>query len=242
MRIKLSTLFFSRSRSMITAPSILTVDDVHIERVTTYKYLGIWIDEKLAFDVHIDYLVKRLKPRLDFLFRQNFFFSFGARKKIIHSTFLPILDYGDIIYMHASIYLLKRLDCIYHAALRFITNACSRTHHCLLYNRVGWTSLHQRRKSHILVFTVKALLGMLPNYITRLLCLYKKNYSTRSSIGIKLEVPKIHSEHGKSAFSYFAPWLWNEFQINAQLERIPSLNVFKNILRCKMNEVCDCFN
>ncbi len=36
--------------------------------------------------------------------------------------FLPILDYGDYIYMHASLYLLKRLDSVYYAALRAIYN------------------------------------------------------------------------------------------------------------------------
>ncbi len=89
---KTKYIIFTRSRSMITAPPILTIDDLHIERVSTYKYLGIWLDEKLAFDVHIDYLVKRLKPRLGFLFRQKKCFSFGARKRIIQSTILPILD------------------------------------------------------------------------------------------------------------------------------------------------------
>lgn len=109
---------------------------------------------------------------------------------------------------------MKRLDVVYHAALHFIANACG-------------SSLNQRRKSHILVYTLKALLGLLPNYITSLLCLRRKNYSTRSSSGIKLEVPRIHSEHGKSAFSYYASWLWNEFQAIIPLETILSLTTFK---------------
>ncbi len=150
---KTKYIIFTRSRSMTTALLILTIDDLQIERVSTYKYLGIWLDEKLAFDVHIDYLVKRLKPRLGFLFRQKKSVSFRARKRIIQSTFLPILDYSDVIYMHASTYLLKRLDGVYHAALRFITNACSRTHHCLMYNYVGWSSLFQNRKSYMLLYT-----------------------------------------------------------------------------------------
>jgi len=81
-----------------------------------------------------------------------------------------------------------------------------------------------------MLYTVKALLGMLPNYITSRLCLRRKNYSTRSSGGIKLEVPRIHSEHGKSAFSYYASWLWNEFQAIIPLETIPSLNMFKKCI------------
>ncbi len=42
----------------------------------------------------------------------------------------------------------------------------------------------------MLLYIVKTLLGMLPNYITSLLCLCGKNYSTRSSNGIKLVVPR----------------------------------------------------
>jgi len=56
---------------MSTTVPILTIEGLHIERVPTYKYLGIWLDEKLAFDVHINYLVKRLKPRLGFLFQKK---------------------------------------------------------------------------------------------------------------------------------------------------------------------------
>lgn len=84
---KTKYIIFTRSRSMSTVPPILTIEDLHIERVPTDKYLGIWLDEKLAFDVHINYLVKRLKPRLGFLFREKKCFSFTARKRIIQSTF-----------------------------------------------------------------------------------------------------------------------------------------------------------
>ncbi len=71
---KTKYIIFTRSRSITTAPLILTIDDLHIERVSSYKYLGIWLDEKLAFDIHIDYLVKRLKPRLVFFFGKTCFF------------------------------------------------------------------------------------------------------------------------------------------------------------------------
>ncbi len=78
---------------MITAPPILTIDDLHIERVSTYKYLGIWLDEKLAFDVHIDYLVKRLKPRVGFSFsaKKNVF-PLELERELYRVLFYPILD------------------------------------------------------------------------------------------------------------------------------------------------------
>lgn len=105
-----------------------------------------------------------------------------------------------------------------------------------------WVLFISKKEITYVSIYVKALRGMLTNYITSLLCLHRKNYSTKSSSGIKLEVPRIHSEHGKSAFSYYASWLWNEFQAIIPLETIPSLNTFKNVLQCKMNKPCCGFN
>ncbi len=98
---------------MTTVPSILTIDGLYIERVTAYKYLRIWLDEKLTFDLYIDCL----NQDWVFVSAKKKSFSFEVRKRIIQTMFLPILDYGDCIYMHASLYLLKRLDSVYYAAL-----------------------------------------------------------------------------------------------------------------------------
>ncbi len=34
------------------------------------------------------------------------------------ATFLPVLDYGDLLYMHAPAQALHMLDTVYHASLR----------------------------------------------------------------------------------------------------------------------------
>ena len=56
---------------------------------------------------------------------------------------MSILDYGDIIYIHAAASTLKLLDAIVHCALRLITGDSYRTHHCVLYQKVGWASLYE---------------------------------------------------------------------------------------------------
>ncbi len=116
-----------------------------------------------------------------------------------------MLDYGDVVYMHANLSLLKKLDSIFHAAIRFVTNTSSRSHHCILYKMVGWSSLYQRRKMHMLLFIAKALLGKLPTYICNLLSYYTCNYSTRNSYKLHLTVTRVCSEFGKAAFSSYGP-------------------------------------
>ncbi len=129
---------------------------------------------------------KKLRIKLGFYFRNKFCFSFNVRKKLVTATFLPMLDYGDVVYQFAPSYLLSSLDAVYHGALRFISDCKSSTHHCLLYNRVGWSSLLIRRKMHWYLIIYKAILGMLPSYLC---CLIKQKivekYFLRSQIVIR---------------------------------------------------------
>uniref|UniRef100_A0A0E9XSQ5 Uncharacterized protein n=1 Tax=Anguilla anguilla TaxID=7936 RepID=A0A0E9XSQ5_ANGAN len=143
--------------------------------------------------------------------------------------------------MHASSSLLKKLDVVYHAALRFVTCASVHTHHCNLYEMVQWTSLYSRRKTHMLIFIFKALLGKLPQYISGLLKYYSSSHNTRSSEKILLMVPSIRTELGKSAFSFHAPHVWNELQGILNLKSLPSLDMFKNMLKSVFTEQCYCF-
>ena len=53
-------LFSSLSLSLIDS-SISTFNGTFIKRVSNYKYLGIWIDDKLSFKIHISELTKKIK-------------------------------------------------------------------------------------------------------------------------------------------------------------------------------------
>ena len=79
-------------------------------------------------------------------------------------TILLILDFGDVVYKITSITLLNKLDAIYHSAIHFVTKAPYTTHHCDLYDLVGWPSLHTRHQTHWLQVIYKSLLGKAPPY------------------------------------------------------------------------------
>ncbi len=85
--------------------------DAHAYRMQyiAHPYLGIWLDERLGFNIHIENLLKKLRPKLGFLFRIKKCFPFEAKKRIIQSCFLSVLNYGDVVYMHANLSLLKKL-------------------------------------------------------------------------------------------------------------------------------------
>ena len=144
--------------------------------------------------------------------------------------------------MHAAPSTLKLLDAVYHSSLRFITGDGFRTHHCTLYENVGWTSLYDRRERHCLLFVYKALLGKLPPYLTSLLNMKSICHNTRSQGFISLQTPQIKSEFGKLAFTFFASNKWNKFQELFKLDRFVSLDQFKGMIDDMAVVKCSCFD
>lgn len=242
---KTKLMLFSKSRCRPQIiPSVVTGGGGVIEVVKSYKYLGIMIDDSLTFKPHVETLVKKLRLKLGFYFRNRMCFSFNVKKRLVEATFLPVLDYGDHLYMHASSQCLHRLDTVYHASLRFITNCKVLTHHCDLYSRVGWPALATRRLCHWYIFIYKAILRLLPSY----LCVFiiprsVGQYSLRSQDFLTLSVPHARTELGKRAFAFSAPTAWNKLQNDLRLDQLITLNAFKT----KMKELeadlitCRCF-
>jgi hypothetical protein len=102
---------------------ITTSEGLEFEGVTSYKYLGVWLDGTLSFSQPISKLQVKVKSRLGFLYRNHSFFITAAKLTLIQMTILPMLDYGDIIYRSAGKGALERQDVLYHSAIRFTTKA-----------------------------------------------------------------------------------------------------------------------
>lgn len=162
--------------------NITTLTEYSMKRVSEYKYLDIWLDHKLQFKSHIDSVTNKLRQKLGFLYRNKTNFLMFNRK-------LNVLDYGDVVYRNASASTLAPLNSVYHSALRFITGDSYSTHHCILYEKVGWAPLTVRRDRHWFIFIYRALIGKMPSYITSLLNTSHNHYSTCSSNWLMLRVP-----------------------------------------------------
>ena len=96
-------MIFNRFKKLVENTLALTsLDGSRINQVSAYKYIGIWLDDELSFKMHIDELCKRLKIKLGFLYRNRTCLSSTNRRQIVQATFMSVIDYGDIIYMHAT--------------------------------------------------------------------------------------------------------------------------------------------
>ena len=234
-------MVFTRSKTVdYSNLCIKTVKNTLIERVSEYKYLGIWLDDKLTFKFHIDTLASKLRQKIGFLYRNKSIFPIICRKKIIEAVFLSVMDYGDTIYGNAVPTTLGPLKTAYHSVIRFITGDAFLTHHCLLYDNVGWPSLENRRKLHLYMFIFKAFTGKLPPYISSMLSFKSIPHSIRSTGWITFGVPFMRTDLGKTAFSALAPSTWNKLQDTFKLVELPSIGKFKELVMDCCTSVCTC--
>ncbi len=65
---KMQYMIFLRARNIADdGLHIITLTGHSFERVSEYKYLGIWLDQKLTFKFHIDILASKLKQKTRYL-------------------------------------------------------------------------------------------------------------------------------------------------------------------------------
>ena len=107
-------------------------------------------------------------------------------------VFFSFMDYSDVIYGHASTSTLKPLDAVYHSTLDVYS-----THHCILYKKDGWSSLTETWEAFVFV------------YITSMLDWSSGTHHRRSNDWLSIQVPRVGTDLGRSAFCFYARTTWN---------------------------------
>ncbi len=62
---KTKVMYFNTTQRLSNVnPMADTLDGVEIERVSTYNYMGLMLDQRLLFDSHVDYLTENIWPNI----------------------------------------------------------------------------------------------------------------------------------------------------------------------------------
>ncbi len=92
-----------------------------------------------------------------------------------------------------------------------------------------WPPVTFRIDFKVLLLVYKSLNGLGPRYIADMLTEYKPNRPLRSLGSSQLEIPRVHTKQGESAFSYFAARSWN--QLPEEIRCAKTLATFKSRLK-----------
>ncbi len=97
---------------------------------------------------------------------------------------------------------IRKLQLIQNAAARILTRTRKYEHITPVLRSLHWLPVTFRIFFKVLLLVYKSLNGLGPKYIVDMLTEYKHNRPLRS-IGLsQLEIPRVHTKQGESAFSY----------------------------------------
>ena len=90
---------------------VIKLNNQILKEVSTYKHLGVLLDNQLIWKDHPLYICKtRIYPKLSLLNRVALFLPGYVLLNIYKQTILPILDYGCIVWLDRSKGISEKLE------------------------------------------------------------------------------------------------------------------------------------
>ena len=126
-----------------------------LSRTPSYKYLGVYIDSHLNFNVHIDNCCKIVSHKLYLLSKIRHFITENASIQVYKSMIVPLLDYGDNIYAGTSDSNLSKLPKLQNRGLRICVNNQRHITRVQLHLACSISPMKSRRKTNLLKYMFK---------------------------------------------------------------------------------------
>ena len=198
----------------------------HIDMVNYTTCLGVKIDNKLTWSVHIDSVKKSFTQKVGALKRMRILPK-KVLEEIYFKTIIPSVTYGISVWGNCSPSALNSLNHIHARAARFVNNLDSTMADDTCLMKSDWLPISYFYKKSVLFLLHKVYYGT----TTQSICeLFSKRVSSRSSrVPNQFNIIRFRSEAGRNSLRYRGPVIWNFVN---RLVKVPeSFYSFKQILR-----------
>lgn len=137
--------FHSRRKTVV--PVTLSISGKSIQQVSSYKYLGLMVDDRLAWDCHVDNIVSKQLCGLVGCFRRiNEFLSNECRYLLYNTYILSALSYLMVVWINTSVYNMNRLQRFQNKAIKAIFRLPYDTPTMGLYQRLPLLPISKLKK------------------------------------------------------------------------------------------------
>lgn len=157
----------------------IKINNEVIERVSEIKYLGIVLDEQLNFKSHVNYIIRKIANKTNFLRR---IVSMFTRLTIYKSIIAPHFEYCSTLLLYINNNELQRLQKIQNKAMRVILQCNRYTPINVMLRTLNFMNVKQRILLRTLQFIFKIKNGILPEYLFNKIIYVgdTHNYNSRS--------------------------------------------------------------
>ena len=210
----------------------LQLNSVLLEKVTHFKQLGVYFDEKMTWEAHINHISTIANKKIGLIWKVSLQFPRKCAETIYTNYVRPVLDYGCAVYDNCSRYLTNKLEGVQRNAAVACTRAFRRTPTSSLLTELGWCSLEVRHKYFRLITLYKMIHNRTPSYLRSLLPPRQGQYANRPTrFEHNFCAPRTR---GQMYHQSFIPRTVREWNILDEAQKqIPTTSSFKANLKKK---------
>lgn len=145
--------------------NIIKINNETIEKVSEIKYLGVILDEQLRFKSNVDYIVKKISKKTNFLRRISKDVSVFTRLTIYKSIVAPHFEYCSTLLLYLNNNELQVLQKLQNKAMRVILQCTRYTPINNMLQILNFMNVRQRILLRTLQYVYKIKNFTLPNYL-----------------------------------------------------------------------------
>ena len=217
------------SNKINSLPGAIIFDNAALVNVSTTKFLGVFIDEKLSWKTHIDNICKTISRNIGIINKLKYFLPSRTLLTLYHTLILPYINYGIIAWGCAIQTQLNRILLLQKKALRIIFQTQFRSHTDILFFENNILKVKDIYVFQLGQFMFKLSKDDLPAIFSDMFCKNASvhNYPTRQRNCYHL--PLTRTLFAQNSFVFAGCAYWNS--LPNDIKEAPSLSNFKRKLR-----------
>ena len=178
------------------------------------KNVGVWLDEHLNLEAHVNTITSHCYKLLKNIGRLRNIFTKMHMEMLVHAVISSRLDYCNSIFYNMSKHNLNKLQKVQNAAARLI--ARKRKHQSIssTIEDLHWLRVESRIIFKLLLLVYKVIYGL----CSKNLQVRFKGHNCRPDDFLLLETRKVKTKHGERTFEYAGPRLWNALPVHVRSE------------------------
>ena len=186
----------------------LTMGGNEIEKTESYRYLGVTVDHKLNWKLHIKELCSVLASVCGVLSKVRHYLDRNSLMLIYNSLFESRLRYAILGWGTASEHDLSKLKVLQNRAVRFITFSSFRTRMAPLYSSLKIIPLSNLIFLQRSVFMYNLHHNNLPFALSVYCHKPQHRYATRYNTSLNYVLPPVSTNRGQGSIKFSGPKAW----------------------------------
>ena len=216
----------------------LNINKFNIEQVTEIKYLGVFLDNKLNWHKHIEYLCTKLSRTAGVMYKLRRRFPLKTKMLIYNSLVASCLNYGIMCWGTAQNTSISKLQSLQNRVVRYMTNTPISSDVKQKFKELSILTIKELLFLETSKFMHKMYHNKLPGSFDEYFLNIDHRYDTRNRSIAQFKRPSPKTNLGKRSVKYYGIDVWSKVDVslrNVENKKHFSEKMKQLILSCQLD-------